>query len=505
MRKALFCFLLILLLACFFCVTAFAATTYWTEEELITYLQTCADRNDSSISFVVSKTLMSFLNQGERFQDVCSRAGLSWWDGSYYNDGTYKLTNVTYYDHYNYCENNQRLNDYLRFCTAMGWANFAFYLPAITSDDYQQIITPALRDAGIRNWSSTHCGRVYEITGVVYHKNYRQCSTLNEVKNYVRYCSERQLNEFAFTYPASAAGIMEQYFDLLYNYGYWEGTAYHVKESRLIYIDDITYRPGYNIVNALNNGTQYALTYAESQTLSIAKTIVSEAKQSCYTAFQYAKFFHDYLITHVTYQKAEEGAVNDTAVGALVYGIAECDGYSDAFYLLCSLADIDVSFQYGDTDRSDSDKSHLWNILKINGAWHFVDVTWDDKDWSTNHNLFTYRYFNVGYTYMTDHRFYAELSPVVVAPYMDWDYFIYTAGDAVGIENGVYTTDPGYFIKQWYKEGRRVIHLMVDGIMSDAEMTKYLEKAITIKGVRWNFYRSDFDKYSLIDLYIRPY
>lgn len=577
MKKAFACLLTVFLLALAACASA--ATIYQTESELVSYLQTCANRNESSITFTVGQSLFDKLSKGGYYSDVFSSAGLSNWNGSTRSDGTYTLTNVRYSSNFRYCQtlpelssyisecaekklvsfavycpelneanydstlkeymlqngisnwrtsysghryeffevevdmnfcycaDRQALETYLYHCAANGWTSFSFYLPASTRNDYELVIVPCMRTAGICSWSSSYIGNLRSVTDAVYFNHFKQCGTLNEVKEYVRVCSEKQLSDFAFTYPAGADSQMKHFFDLLENYGYWQGSAHHVEDDRLIYLENIIYRPGWNIVRALVNNTQEYLSDSESRTLSIAQSVVRDAASSCSTAFQYAKYFHDYLITHVTYQLAPEGRVNDTAVGALAYGIAECDGYADSFYLLCSLAGIDVAYQHGDADDPNNDEVHLWNSLKLNGTWHFVDVTWDDSDCSTCNELFSYRYFNIGSNYMPEHQFYADLCPVPVSGYTDWDYFVYTAPETSGIETGVYTNDPGYFIQKWYKEGRRIIHLMIDGKKSGDALDEYLYNSISstkLNGVKWTYYNYEFDDYTLIDLYIQP-
>ena len=65
-------------------------------------------------------------------------------------------------------------------------------------------------------------------------------------------------------------------------------------------------------------------------------------------------------------------------------------GYSDAFWMLASMA--------GFTVQKDCNEEHMWNLITLEDGLHLVDVTWDDDglilpDGSLTH---TYRFFNAG-------------------------------------------------------------------------------------------------------------
>ena len=102
---------------------------------------------------------------------------------------------------------------------------------------------------------------------------------------------------------------------------------------------------------------------------------------------------HDALCDRIVYTSDEDMDEDDTAVGALLNGQANCDGYSDAFFLVGRLAGLEVRYQHGDsrekgTDEKNRDVSHLWNLVRIGGAWYLVDVTWDDQDYGTIYTWF---------------------------------------------------------------------------------------------------------------------
>ncbi|MGN1304916.1 MAG: transglutaminase domain-containing protein [Oscillospiraceae bacterium] len=109
------------------------------------------------------------------------------------------------------------------------------------------------------------------------------------------------------------------------------------------------------------------------------------------TSYDKLKYFHDYLITHC------ESSANDiyanTIYGALVKGKSLCEGYAKSFSYLCNKAGIENIIVTGQTDTA-----HMWNMVKINGNWYHVDVTWDKPEKRISNaypDMVLYQYFLV--------------------------------------------------------------------------------------------------------------
>lgn len=99
---------------------------------------------------------------------------------------------------------------------------------------------------------------------------------------------------------------------------------------------------------------------------------------------------HDYLTDNIIYS-TQNGQKAYTPYGALVEGIAVCQGYSLAYKYLCDRAGLDVSYVV------DTPHNHIWNVAEIDGKFYHIDVTWDDPVYnndpdrslnSTLHNYF---------------------------------------------------------------------------------------------------------------------
>lgn len=166
-------------------------------------------------------------------------------------------------------------------------------------------------------------------------------------------------------------------------------------ESGLTYRYEFTAElPGWKIACAVAKDDLHSLTKREKETLAAASLLAEKSKQE--DDLSTALAIHDALCEMNDYTDDPSTEEDDNAIGALLNGEANCDGYADAFYLTGTLAGLEIRYQQGkslerETDESYRDVGHLWNLLKIDGTWRLVDVTWDDDDDAT-----VYTWFNIG-------------------------------------------------------------------------------------------------------------
>ena len=101
--------------------------------------------------------------------------------------------------------------------------------------------------------------------------------------------------------------------------------------------------------------------------------------------FHKARYLHDTIATQTEYVDTNDN-IEHTAYGVLANGKAVCQGYSHAYGLLlkrCGIkSSVVISNQMG----------HEWNIVKVNGNFYHVDVTWDDPTYDTL-GYVRYKYF----------------------------------------------------------------------------------------------------------------
>lgn len=86
--------------------------------------------------------------------------------------------------------------------------------------------------------------------------------------------------------------------------------------------------------------------------------------------YDIVKLFHDSLVTSTV--NDENAPYADSVYGALADGRAHCEGYAKAFSYLCGRAGIENAIVTGKTTSD-----HMWNMVKLEGNWYHIDVTWD--------------------------------------------------------------------------------------------------------------------------------
>jgi uncharacterized protein YjdB len=101
---------------------------------------------------------------------------------------------------------------------------------------------------------------------------------------------------------------------------------------------------------------------------------------SSLTDVQKALLIHDRIAVHCEYdyERLNNGTmpkISYTTGGVLVYGTAVCQGYAEAYRYLLDLVGIESYICTSDA------LFHAWNIVKLDGDYYYVDVTWDDPVW----------------------------------------------------------------------------------------------------------------------------
>ena len=106
---------------------------------------------------------------------------------------------------------------------------------------------------------------------------------------------------------------------------------------------------------------------------------------------------HDYIVNNTTYDS--ENYKNNTipqedytAYGALINGVAVCEGYSKAALLLFNKVGIEAGIVTSST------MNHAWNYVNIDNKYYHIDLTWDDP--VPESNRVRYNYFNLTNTEM---------------------------------------------------------------------------------------------------------
>ena len=180
--------------------------------------------------------------------------------------------------------------------------------------------------------------------------------------------------------------------------------------------------PGAKVAYAYTSGNTSMLNAEEKKLFNVAVQIVNEAnKQPNDLLKEY--YIHDLITNRVSYYTGQQGRTlsrHDTAVGALIDGRANCQGYTDAFYMLGKMLRLNVGKMHGKARGT----GHAWNTITFNdGRIYAVDVTWDDPSFANQDGYNNYIYFNAPLEILqTTHTWEAMYSPSIY-PKIDNRYF----------------------------------------------------------------------------------
>lgn len=205
-------------------------------------------------------------------------------------------------------------------------------------------------------------------------------------------------------------------------------TVYSGSNRSFYAIYDIEYYPGDNVFHAYETNDKSLLNETEQEIYVLAETFINQNITEQMSDFDKELVIHDYICNALVYQK--EGAdtadsYNITGAYALITGFANCQGYTDAFYMLTKMAGLECEKVSGESQGI----AHTWNVIKIEDKWTYVDVTFDDTAFDKEGLIF-YAYFNAPKDYMDRSHIFYDYQDLKIAE--DYEYFYYSyKGSAV--------------------------------------------------------------------------
>lgn len=128
------------------------------------------------------------------------------------------------------------------------------------------------------------------------------------------------------------------------------------------------------------------------------------------------KYVHDYLTNIIDY--TYNAPLNQSPYSALVLGKTVCAGYAKAFQYCMMKLEIPTAYIVGEAGES-----HAWNLVKLDGEYYNMDVTWDDPI-SNPPTTYYYNYFNVTDSVLSrDHQRYAISAQLPAANGTKYNYY----------------------------------------------------------------------------------
>lgn len=192
---------------------------------------------------------------------------------------------------------------------------------------------------------------------------------------------------------------------------------------------DMTLYDNTAVVNAWRSGDETGLSEKDKVILARCREIFNEIISEDMTDFETELALHDWLIRNGRYDEQSRDNVahigqpdNNDPYGMLNGGYGICLGFATTFQLFMDLAEIECITVVGAAYGSTAD--HAWNMVKLDGEWYCVDVTWDNSgETSVNTARGTHKYFNVTSERLreTNHQWDYRNVPEATATHYRWD------------------------------------------------------------------------------------
>ncbi len=164
----------------------------------------------------------------------------------------------------------------------------------------------------------------------------------------------------------------------------------------------VRFKPGVRALQALEAGSVDQLEGDEREVADQARVVIDRLIGPDMTDVEKELAVHDYICAHCKYQSNGAGENARNALGFFRDGRCSCAGYVDTFRLLAGLAGLEVETIGGTTARDmPGEKGHAWNLVRLDGLWYAVDVTWDDMLGSVSAE---HVFFNLPYTGFSGYR-----------------------------------------------------------------------------------------------------
>ena len=220
-----------------------------------------------------------------------------------------------------------------------------------------------------------------------------------EFDHYMEYIMENRQNSFCF-YACDGFSIDNDF--LLYRYSLPYVSTGKTKESENkdywnVYIE---YYPGTRIADAYENKNISGLNADEIRVYTEAADFIEREVNPENNLLKKERIIHDYIVNRTLYTNPSSDDPiprHCTATGLMLDGEANCQGYADAFNMLARMAGFEVQSQSGIAN----DSNHVWNIIKLDGTWYSVDLTYNDTTFFSDGSGYpAYIYFNAGRDYL---------------------------------------------------------------------------------------------------------
>lgn len=260
--------------------------------------------------------------------------------------------------------------------------------------------------------------------------------------------------------------------------------------------------PGNKIVDAYFSQDTTGLTAEEKKALEVAVEMVETAKAQAENDYEVERILYEalaekitYYSSSLTYDEPEDQPWYLNAVGALTKGAANCQGYTDAFYTVASIA----GFEVGRMGVETPGDPHSVNTICLDGQWYVVDVTYGDNETGP----VDYRLFNAGMDMIGEYWWEDEMELRPIAENTNPQYYYY-------LRNEIAFDTPEevaqHIAQIWDTTGQDCVYAMLRDSADGESFSDYLYDALIEldKSFRYSIWYSDNERDSFFAVTFEP-
>lgn len=176
--------------------------------------------------------------------------------------------------------------------------------------------------------------------------------------------------------------------------------------------DDMSLYDTSAILDAWEKNDPAGLSGYDRKIYDQAKKVLDKVLKDGMSDYEKEVAIYSWMVKNINYDWTHQNRMKETPresfepYGGLVNHKAVCLGYATTFQLLMDLAVVECITVPGAAFSSLED--HGWNMVRLNGEWYCVDVTWDanQREQLGRGKPEEWEYFNVTSNYMadTDHQ-----------------------------------------------------------------------------------------------------
>lgn len=221
-------------------------------------------------------------------------------------------------------------------------------------------------------------------------------TNIESTKEYLTECILNCQEVIGIIVPYGCEIIEKDYYKNIGGIWHMSGTQMSISngvQSATFIVFNPKYTTGKLVYNAYKLNDTSKLNDTQLQVYNMAKHYIENILDTSKTTLEQEKQIYDYICNITTYYNSSNVSNNDyvnykSATGVFIDGLANCMGYSDAFYMLCSMAGMEV------ITTTENTMNHCWNVITLDDKKYLVDLTYADTIYE-DLNIISYEYFNV--------------------------------------------------------------------------------------------------------------